>query len=321
VSECLLQKVTVLAVDPDQTGQRLDNFLVSRLKGLPKSRLYRIIRKGEVRVNGKRAKPDTRLQAGDQVRVPPIRLAEPSLPQTASPALLQALEAAILFEDEHLIIINKPAGIAVHGGTGVKTGLIEALRQGRSSDHFLELVHRLDKGTSGCLMIAKTGASLRQLGHDLKEGKMRKVYHALTHGHWPGGLNRVEASLLRHEEAGGERMVSVSEAGKPALTHFRVLGRHQQYTLMEARPVTGRTHQIRVHARLAGHPIVGDDKYGDPVLDRDARTLGIRRLCLHAAVLELIHPDTGHPLRIQADMADSMTNLLQKLGCLPPAGG
>lgn len=256
--------VQTVEVGSHHVGQRIDNFLLARLKGVPKSRIYRIIRKGEVRVNGKRVKPDHKLAQADAVRIPPLRLSEAQALAEPSEQLAQLVRGAVLYEDDDLLVINKPSGLPVHGGTGVRIGLIEALRFLHPERDFLELAHRLDKGTSGCLMVGLNGRALRVLFDRLRRQEVDKRYHLIVRGNWPESLQEVDAPLFRHAAAGGERFVEVSGDGKNAHTHFRVLRRLRGWTLVEARPLTGRTHQIRVHARHAGHPIAGDDKYGDP---------------------------------------------------------
>ncbi|WP_132671546.1 23S rRNA pseudouridine(955/2504/2580) synthase RluC [Pseudomonas aeruginosa] len=272
--------VQLLDVPPELAGQRIDNFLIARLKGAPKTLIYRILRKGEVRVNKGRIKPDYRLQAGDQVRVPPLRLAERDEPAPLAQGLLERMEAAIVYEDKALIVVNKPAGIAVHGGSGVSAGVIEVFRQLRPDAKDIELVHRLDRDTSGLLMIAKKRSMLRHLHEALRGEKIvDKRYHALVRGHWPAGKKNVRAPLLKNNLRSGERMVEVNVEGKDALTEFRVLRRFGDFaTLVEARPITGRTHQIRVHAKHAGHAIAGDPKYGDEDFSREIRELGGKRL-------------------------------------------
>jgi len=289
------KKVVILEVDADQAGQRIDNFLLARLKGVPKSRIYRLLRKGELRVNKKRTKPEYKLQAGDLVRVPPIRLAEREPPASLSQSLGQLLEKSILFELPGLLVINKPSGIAVHGGSGVNLGLIEALRQLRPDDRYLELVHRLDKGTSGCIMVARKRSMLRYLQNELRERRnIQKTYHALVEGRWPASRKLVDVPLLKQESAGGGRLVKVAQEGKPSKTLFKVLGRYLadglDCTLLEAKPITGRTHQIRVHGQYIGCPLVGDDKYGGDDFNRRMKGLGFKRLFLHAAQLSFILP-------------------------------
>ncbi|MBT4162776.1 MAG: RluA family pseudouridine synthase [Gammaproteobacteria bacterium] len=273
------EKVRLIEIDAETAGQRLDNFLIRTLKGLPKSRVYRIIRKGEVRINGRRAKPQVRLNDGDKVRIPPIR----HLPdRDQAIGSFHDLDALILFEDTHLIVINKPAGMAVHGGSGIRTGVIESLRHARPDVPALELVHRLDRGTSGCLMIAKRRSYLRLLQDALRQpGTISKRYTAVVHGSWPLPLESIEEPLLTVSKAGLERFTRVDEAGKKAQTEFRVVSTDQTLSLIEARPMTGRTHQIRVHCRWARHPVVGDNRYGDELLDGGLKQRP-RRMLLHA---------------------------------------
>lgn len=274
--------VQYLDTDERSAGQRLDNFLLTRLKGVPRSRIYRLIRKGEIRVNRKRCKPDQRLQNGDTVRVAPLRQRTPTRVPGISPRLRGLMKDSILEENERFLVINKPAGLAVHLGSGVDIGLIEALRQIYSEDRSLELVHRLDRDTSGCLLVARDPATLKRLQDLWRRRQVSKTYQALVAGDWPRDCREVDAPLQRDQLQAGERIVRVSHEGKPALTRFRVLERLRSATLIEASPVSGRTHQIRVHAQHAGHPILGDSKYlfrgSDPHPE-------INRLCLHAASL------------------------------------
>lgn len=310
-----------LTIEPGQAGQRIDNFLISLLKGLPKSRIYRIIRKGEIRINKKRVKPEYRLQGGDLLRIPPVRLAEREDLPRPSAGLTRLLQEALLYADEDLMVLNKPAGLAVHGGTGVELGLIEALRQIHDAPG-LELAHRLDKGTSGCLLIARHPASLRYLGDAFRQRRVTKVYHAIVSGRWPAHRAEVRLPLERLPERNGERLVAVSASGREALTLFRVLEPLNDHTLVEARPETGRTHQIRVHAAHSGHPICGDDKYQTPEqLDRE-RGRGIRRLCLHAAELSLELP-SGEQHHFMARRDAGFEAVLSGLrrACPAPAGG
>lgn len=300
-------------IDPDQAGQRLDNFLLARLKGVPKSRIYRIIRKGEVRVNKKREKPDYKLRAGDRVRIPPVRVAQGTEQPPPSRDLQALLTDSVLYQDENMLVVNKPSGLPVHGGTGVKVGLIEALRHMYPDLPGLELVHRLDKGTSGCLLVARNARALKQLADQFKTGKVSKTYHALVQGSWPAGLTEINERLQRQEPRGGERLVTVSQDGKSATTHFRVLESFDAASLVQANPVTGRTHQIRVHALHAGHPIIGDEKYADGAATKRFAGLGIRRLCLHAAALALDDPGTGTRVTVEAPYDAQFTNALRIL--------
>ena len=270
-------------IDAELAGQRLDNFLISSLKGLPKSRIYRIIRRGEVRINGGRGKPSTRLAAGDRVRIPPVA----HLPRRSEAVgSFHDLDALVLFENEDLLVINKPAGMAVHGGSGVSAGVIESLRRALPGGRKLELAHRLDRGTSGCLMVARRRPCLRLLQDALRRpGLVRKYYLAIVHGRWPDGDCVVAQPLLTLTRAGRERVTRVDPAGKAAATRFRFLAAAADASLVAARPMTGRTHQVRVHARWARHPLFGDERYGDRMLDRSAGAGS--RLALHAFRLEI----------------------------------
>ncbi|GLK91615.1 23S rRNA pseudouridine(955/2504/2580) synthase RluC [Pseudomonas turukhanskensis] len=305
--------VQLLEVEPELAGQRIDNFLRTRLKGVPKTLIYRILRKGEVRVNKGRIKPEYKLQAGDIVRVPPLRLSEPDEEVPLAQGLLERLEASIVFEDKALIVINKPAGIAVHGGSGLNYGVIEAFRQLRPDCKDLELVHRLDRDTSGLLMIAKKRSMLRHLHEALRKDGVDKRYMALVRGHWATAKKQVNAPLLKSNLRSGERMVEINEEGKEALTLFRVLRRFGEFaTLVEAKPVTGRTHQIRVHAKHAGHCIAGDPKYGDDDFTAEIRGLGGKRLFLHAYELHVPLPEGG-VLKVEAPVDDMWRKTVERL--------
>ncbi|MGP4844277.1 23S rRNA pseudouridine(955/2504/2580) synthase RluC [Marinobacter sp. 1Y8] len=286
-------------IDEDGAGQRLDNFLLTKLKGVPKSVVYRIVRKGEVRINKKRAKPDTRLEVGDQVRIPPVVQKEKPAGPLPGSRVQKVMEAAVIYEDEQMLVVNKPQGIAVHGGSGLSFGLIEALRASRPDARFLELVHRLDRDTSGLIMVAKKRSALRHLQEEIRQRRVVKHYHALVVGHWAASCTEVNVPLERYELKSGERMVRVSEAGKSALTRYQVLELFDGYSLVQAYPVTGRTHQIRVHSAYGGHPIAGDDKYMDDVSLRAFRSQGGQRLMLHAFALSLVLPD-GRQERFEA---------------------
>ncbi|MDP9939822.1 23S rRNA pseudouridine(955/2504/2580) synthase RluC [Ectopseudomonas alcaliphila] len=305
--------VQLIEVAPELAGQRIDNFLRTQLKGVPKTLIYRILRKGEVRVNKGRIKPEYKLQAGDVVRVPPLRLAERDEPEPLAQGLLERLEAAIVYEDKALIVLNKPAGIAVHGGSGLNYGVIEAFRQLRPDAKDLELVHRLDRDTSGLLMIAKKRSMLRHLHEQLRGDGVDKRYMALVRGHWATAKKQVNAPLQKSNLRSGERMVEVDVEGKEALTLFRVLRRFGEFaTLVEAKPVTGRTHQIRVHAKHAGHSIAGDSKYGDDEFTREIRELGGKRLFLHAYELHVPLPDGG-VLKLEAPVDEVWARTLERL--------
>ena len=312
-SPAITSSVQLLEVAPDHAGQRIDNYLRAQLKGVPKTLVYRILRKGEVRVNKGRIKPDYKLQAGDVIRVPPLRLAERDEPAPLAQGLLERLEAAIVYEDKALIVLNKPACIAVHGGSGLNYGVIEAFRQLRPESKDIELVHRLDRDTSGLLMIAKKRSMLRHLHEALRGDGVDKRYLALVRGSWPAVKKQVRAPLMKSNLRSGERMVEVNVEGKDALTLFRVVRRFGEFaTLVEASPVTGRTHQIRVHARHAGHAIAGDSKYGDDDFTREVRELGGKRLFLHAHALRVPLPEGGE-LKLEAPVDDMWVQTLERL--------
>lgn len=298
------QQVTWFEIDEHQDGQRIDNFLLSRLKGVPKSRIYRLIREGEVRVNKKRVKAESRVQAGDQVRVAPIRYQQKS-PEIApiGDKITANLLKRIVYEDEGLIVVNKPSGLAVHGGSGVAYGLIEAMRLA-TGKKYLELVHRIDRDTSGLVMIAKKRSVLKKLQDYLREHKIRKDYIALVKGEVTLDRQLIDAPLLRYELANGERRVRISKEGKPSQTDWKVLQRFKGATLVQASPLTGRTHQIRVHGLSIGHPLLGDDKYGHNI----ATTIDAHRLCLHAIRLNI--PE--YPL-IETDMPDDIRKIVDGL--------
>lgn len=303
--------VQVLEVDADSAGQRLDNYLFARLKGAPRSLVYRIVRGGEVRVNGGRARPERRLEAGDRVRVPPVRL-----DQSASPSpprrVVDGLSQRIVYEDDGLLVIDKPSGLAVHGGSGVSVGLIEALRLLRAGCTQLELVHRLDRDTSGCVMVAKKRSMLRHLHEALRQGSIRKSYLTLVRGRWPRRRLSVRAALEKNVMSSGERVVRADDTGKAAETRFTVREYYRDASLLEAVPLTGRTHQIRVHAQLSGNPIAGDPKYGDREFNRQMRAAGLQRLFLHAAALDLLLPD-GRSLRVEAGLDAVLAGVLERL--------
>lgn len=304
-------EVSFLEIDADQAGQRLDNFLIARLKGVPRSKIYNVIRKGEVRVNKGRTKAEYKLVAGDVIRVPPIRTAEAGTEAKASHQMMNLLANSILYEDEGLLVINKPPGLAVHGGSGVTLGLIETLRQMRPEARHLELVHRLDRDTSGCLMVAKKRSYLRHLQAALREksagaGGIQKVYQALVIGSWSKRCHQVAVPLLKTVVAGGERIVKVNPEGKPSLTEFKVLRRYEGFSLIEARPITGRTHQIRVHAQHAGHSLVGDEKYGNDEINAAMRELGVKRLFLHASALAFYLPEAESLTWVEAPLPQDL---------------
>ena len=296
----------------DDAGQRIDNFLLRYLKGAPKSLIYRILRKGEVRVNKGRVKAVYRLQAGDRVRIPPVRLG-PSEAKQPSAGLKARLDDTILYEDERIIVINKPSGMAVHGGSGINAGVIEALRALRPEESRLELVHRLDRDTSGCLLISKKPAVLRTLHELIRGNRVDKRYLALLAGSWRKGAKQVDAPLLKNTLQGGERVVRVDPDGKPAETRYRRLERYNDATLVEVELITGRTHQIRVHSAWLGSPVLGDTKYGDETANRRLRELGLKRLFLHAHRLRFRWPGEKRDMAIEAPLPDELQALLAKL--------
>lgn len=303
-------QVQWLEITEANSEQRLDNFLISYLKGVPKTRIYRMVRKGEVRVNKGRIDVSYKLQLGDIVRIPPVRVSEKKDEAIVQPTLKFSLENHILYEDDGFIVLNKPAGFAVHGGSGVSSGVIEGLRQIRPQQKFLELVHRLDKDTSGCLLIAKKRSVLKVL-HELFRGDgIQKTYLALLAGQFQRKKQVVDVPLLKNVAQGGERMVVVSQAGKAAETLFTRLKQYEDATLVHAAPKTGRTHQIRVHAAWLGHPIVADDRYGDDETNKMFKKRGYKRLFLHAEQLKFAHPLTGEPLHFVAPLPADLQQLI-----------
>lgn len=305
--------VRLVEITEDQAGQRLDNFLMSRLKGVPKSRIYRLLRKGEVRVNKGRVKPKSRLECGDIVRLPPVRISNGGTVAGPGVKLSRVLEDSIIYENEQLLVVNKPAGLAVHGGSGVSLGLIESLRAMRPRQRFLELVHRLDRDTSGCIMLAKKRSALRWLQEEMRANRVAKIYQCLVKGQWPEDKARVDAPLRKYERPSGERMVRVDAQGKASVTHFAIARRFDQATLLEARLETGRTHQIRVHARFLGHPLAGDSKYGDEEFDRLMKTAGLKRMFLHASALTFRLPQSEEICRVEAPLPEELRDILEAL--------
>ncbi len=295
-------RVETVTIAEEQAGQRVDNFLLARLKGVPKSRIYRLLRKGEVRVNKGRVKPEYRLQAGDLLRIPPVDVAERAAPAALPAQLLDRLGRAVLYEDSDWLVVDKPAGLAVHGGSGLSYGLIEAMRQLRPAERSLELCHRLDKATSGCIVLAKKRSALKRFHASLREKRLEKIYCALVAGRWPRAIDAVNVPLQKNVLQSGERMVFASRDGKPSQTHFKILQKFENYTLVEAKPVTGRTHQIRVHCREAGHPIIGDEKYGLQEQNRAFRDAGFGQLFLHARSITL--PQESGMLTIESELPD-----------------
>ncbi len=307
--------VRKLKVDSEYAGQRIDNFLRRELPGVPKGRLYRLLRRGEVRVNGGRIKAEYKLVEGDEVRIPPVRLA----PAGAPPADRQAANIAdrVLYEDKRLLVIDKPSGVAAHGGSGVSHGVIELLRHARPEIRDLSLVHRLDRETSGCMVLAKRRSALRELHQKFRDGQVEKNYLALVIGDWQHGETVVDAPLEVRNRRGGERHVVVSQSGKPAETKIRLSRRYGDYSLVHCAPLTGRTHQIRVHAAAAGHPLAGDERYGDEGANRRLKKLGLPRLFLHAQSIAF-QDDSGNDLHFTAPLADDLERFL--VVGLAPAG-
>jgi len=302
-----------------QEGQRIDNFLLRVLKGVPRSHIYRLLRKGEVRVNKGRIRAEYRLKAGDRVRIPPVRVAPP---RHSAPGarVLERLAAAIIYEDDRLLVLDKPSGIAVHGGSGLSYGIIEGLRSLRPKAPFLELVHRLDRETSGCLLIAKKRSELRTLHELLRHGGVKKRYLLLAGGDWSQGPWQVDVALKKNQLSSGERRVCVDPNGKMALTRFRCLETYDGASLVEADLATGRTHQIRVHAAYAGHPLAGDEKYGDPAFNRRMRDLGLRRLFLHAHYVAYQDSGRDRSLELSAPLGTTLRAVIQQLETLSDTG-
>jgi 23S rRNA pseudouridine955/2504/2580 synthase len=304
--------VSQVVIEAEDEGQRLDNFLIRILKGVPKTRLYRALRKGEIRINKGRVKADYRLQAGDIVRLPPLRRPEPGAPPNIPSRLQDTLAKCVVYEDEGLLVIDKPSGLAVHGGSGLNYGLIECLRQMRPEDRHLELVHRLDRDTSGLILISRKRAVLKELHRLLREGHVDKRYAALALGTWPRRTRVVDAPLQKNVLQSGERMVRVAKEGKRSITEFSVIERLPGATLVEAKPITGRTHQIRVHAQHTGCPLLGDDKYGDQRTEALCQQAGLKRLFLHAKELRFKLPHCGE-LRLEASLDHHLENALSIL--------
>jgi 23S rRNA pseudouridine955/2504/2580 synthase len=285
--------VRYIEVAEDEAGQRIDNYLLARLKGVPKSLVYRIIRSGEVRINMKRAEASQKVAAGDRIRVPPVRVAERDEAEAAP-----HFKMPILFEDAALLAIDKPAGLAVHGGSGVAHGVIESLRSMRPEARFLELVHRLDRDTSGVLLLAKKRSALTALHEMMRTHTMDKRYLAGVAGRFRNQRQRVRLSLAKHVNSSGEKRVSVSDEGQESETIFHLVARCPEFSVLEAELLTGRTHQIRVHLAHLGHPVLGDDKYGDFELNKALRKQGLKRMFLHAAKLSFEHPLTGEAVTL-----------------------
>ncbi len=301
--------VRKVVIDEELAGQRIDNFLRRELPGVPKNRLYRILRKGEVRVNGGRVRAEYKLQAGDEVRIPPARVN--AAPGPAPAGKIRGLEDQVLYEDKRLLVINKPSGMAVHGGSGISHGVIELLRASRPDLRDLSLVHRLDRETSGCLVLAKRRSALRELHARFRSGTVEKNYLALVVGDWQLGEQLIDAPLLVEHRKNGERHVVVSSAGKAARTRVSLSRTYGIYSLLRCQPLTGRTHQIRVHTAHLGHPIAGDERYGDSEDNKKARKFGLKRLFLHAQ--SIAFPDEhGNELHFTSALAPDLEHFLNK---------
>jgi 23S rRNA pseudouridine955/2504/2580 synthase len=305
--------VALHTVSGEEAGQRIDNFLMRHFKTVPRSRVYRLLRKGEVRVNRKRVDADYRIAEGDELRLPPVRMESAAEPGRPSLSLLQLIEGAVIFQDRHLLVLDKPAGVAVHGGSGMSFGVIEALRASRPRET-LELVHRLDRDTSGCLLVARDRKTLTALHALIRDGGMHKTYLALVSGSWQLGTKRIDAPLATDNRMHGERHVRVAATGKNSVSVFKPVqffGRLA--TLLEVDIPTGRTHQIRVHASFAGHPLLGDDKYGDRERNAELKQQGLRRVFLHAQSVAFDWPGTGVPFHASAPMPADLAAVLDSL--------
>lgn len=309
--------VSMITIDEDSAGQRIDNFLAKALKGVPKSHLYRILRSGEVRVSSRRVDATYRLAAGDVVRIPPIRTAAPATSRTVNPTAAPRLEHTVIFEDPALLVIDKPAGYAVHGGSGISRGVIEQLRLERPQAKFLELVHRLDRETSGILMLAKKRSALVQLHEAIRANQTDKRYLVLVHGHWREQKRRVSLPLQKYVLASGERRVAVHADGQPSETIFRLRQHYEGFSLLEAQLVTGRTHQLRVQLAHLGFPIAGDDKYGDFSVNKSMQKQGLKRMFLHSAETVIRHPVSGEKLTLSAPLPAELSRFLQQLSPEP----
>jgi 23S rRNA pseudouridine955/2504/2580 synthase len=305
------KQVSFVVVSGDEAGQRLDNYLSGRLKGLPRSRIYSMMRKGEVRVNRGRAAASYRVKEGDEIRIPPVQVVERMVAGVPD-ELARKIRNAILYENKHFLVVDKPPGIAVHGGSGISFGVIEILRQGSDPETFYELVHRLDRDTSGCLLIAKSRTALKKLHASFRLKTVSKTYTALVNGAWPAGLTVVNAPLQTNRLISDERMVVASTAGKASKTEFKLLKNIGKFSLVQAMPITGRTHQIRVHARIAGHPICGDVKYGQAAVDQHLRNAGFKRLFLHASALTFEFE--AEVFRIRSPLTSEWSDAIDFLG-------
>jgi len=312
-SKIITHCVKFIEIDEQNVGQRIDNFLFNYLKGVPKGHVYKIIRKGEVRINKGRIKQTYKLKLGDSLRIPPVKLAEKAPAPEPGRSLLSLIEKAIIFEDDCLIAMNKPSGVAVHGGSGVSYGIIEALRALKTEQKFLELIHRLDKDTSGCLLIAKKRSSLIAVQDLLRKRQTDKKYLALLCGKLKVSKKKISAPLLREALKSGERFVRVDKQGKEACSYFTTLEQFKDTTLMEVKIITGRTHQIRVHSQYQGHCIAGDSKYSNYACNQRLKEKGLKRLFLHSAQISFQHPNSGENMTIKAPLTDELENFLKIL--------
>jgi len=312
MSQINYPKVQLVTVDHGSEGQRIDNYLIKVLKGVPKSRIYRIIRKGEVRINKGRIKQTYRLKLDDIVRIPPIRTAQDDGPIKVGEEPLKRLQQSIIFEDSRFLILNKPSGFAVHGGSGLSYGVIEGLRALRPEAPYLELAHRLDRETSGCLVIAKRRSALRGFQMQQQEGNVEKHYLTLVKGEWQGDQRKIDVPLMKNELRSGERVVRVNPEGKRAISIFTPIERFDRATMMRVKLITGRTHQIRVHAQYSGHPIAGDPKYGDDSFNREMAAMGLKRLYLHAESIRFTLPDVM-TYDISAPLDSKLQAILKRL--------
>ncbi|WP_330110289.1 23S rRNA pseudouridine(955/2504/2580) synthase RluC [Methylophaga thalassica] len=307
------QKVQFIEISASQAGQRIDNFLLTLEKGVPKSRIYRAIRKGEVRVNKGRIKQTYKIEAGDVIRVPPLQVSEKTAPTEINESLQQQLLASIIFEDDAMLVLNKPSGLAVHAGTQIQVGVIEAFRLIKPELEFIELVHRLDRDTSGCLLIAKSRESLLNLQQQMLSDKIDKRYLTLLKDEMNSDEVYVEQPLQKNTVSSGERMVKVDPEGKSAKTLFIKRQSYGIAQLSEVKLFTGRTHQIRVHSAWSGHPVAGDDKYGDREFNKQMKTFGLKRLFLHAWQLGIHHPITQEPLSLEAPLPEKLQQVIKQL--------
>lgn len=303
-------------ISADQAGRRIDNYLLFQLKNVPRGLLYRLLRQGRITVNHKKVKPSYRLQEADQIKMVSLKIPlSEKIREKPTPSLpsIKKLTQRVLYEDDNLLVLDKPVGMAVHGGTHIPLGVIDVLRYARKEENFLELAHRLDRETSGCLIIAKKRSVLRELHQLLREGSFQKTYYALTLGHWPKINNRIEVNLMKNRLSSGERKVKVNEAGKLSITDFRVIRSFPQADFVEVTLHTGRTHQIRVHAAHAGHPLAGDEKYGDRAFNRVMKQKGLKRLFLQASHIQFMLPSRNKEISVDAPLDEELSEALETL--------